>query len=209
MRKNPVNARKIPMTLLICSAFPPEIRDLQERGGKDWMTTTLGVGLVSAASSIAALLERHPISRILFTGTCGILTPSSISIGDIVRARTIYSDDIDSYAGANHIPDLMPATVAPTRFLAPRKPIQDCDVFSPLSITHSEGGAKTLRERFPDGITENLECFAVAWNAAQRGIPFEAVLGVTNTIGPAGHAEWTAHHEHTSKITQEMVYELI
>lgn len=199
------------MTLLICSAFLPEIQTLQKhtQGSPKVVTATLGVGLVSAASRISSIMEYLSVSRILFTGTCGILMPSLISIGDIVRAKTIYSGDVESFNGENRIPDIMPTTVPPARFITPRKPVQDCDVLSPLSITHSKGGANVLRKQFPDGIAENLECFAVAWNAAQRGIPFEAILGVSNTIGPAGHAEWTAHHEHTSKITQEMVYELI
>lgn len=199
------------MTLLICSAFVPEIRLIQHHthASPNIVTATLGVGLVSAASRISSILEYLSISRILFTGTGGILTPSPISIGDVVRAKTIHSGDVATFSGDNHTPELMPTTVIPARFLNPKKPMQDCAVFSPLAITHSENGANILRDRFPDGITENLECFAVAWNAAQRGIPFEAILGVTNIIGSTGHAEWLIHHERVSTITQEMIYELV
>ncbi len=191
------------MTLLICAAFPPEIRDIEGRVTGDVVTATLGVGLVSASSRISQLLERHGISRILFTGTCGILGPSPVSIGDVVRAKTIYSGDGETFNGANHIPDAMPTTVAPTQFLTPQKFIQECDVLSPLSITLSKDGMDALRSRFPDGIAENLECFAVAWNAHQRRIPFEAILGVSNRIGPEGHTEWLEHHERVSQLTQE------
>lgn len=195
------------MTLLICSAFLPEIQVLRERiaAAPSVVTATLGVGLVSAASRISSILEHHSISRILFTGTCGVLTPAIVSIGDIVRARTLYSGDTGAFDGANHVPDLMPTTVTPARFLEPRRFVQDCDVLSPLSITHSEDGATVLRNRFPDGIVENLECFAVAWNAALRAIPFEAILGVTNIIGPNGHAEWRAHHERVSAAVQAWI----
>lgn len=193
------------MTLLICSAFLPEIQILQKQsqGSPNVFTATLGVGLVSAASRISSIMEYLSVSRILFTGTCGILTPSPISIGDIVRAKMFYSGDVETFAGANLIPEVMPTVVPPARFMTPKNPIQDCDVLSPLSITHSKEGADVLRNQFPEGIAENLECFAVAWNAAQRGIPFEAILGVTNTIGPQGHTEWRAHHEDVSRVTQE------
>lgn len=195
------------MTLLICSAFLPEIRLLQQRtqSSPNIVTATLGVGLVSAASRISSILEYLSVSRILFTGTCGILTPSSISIGNVVRAKTIHSGDVETLGGSNHAPELMPTTVIPARFMNPKTPIQDCDVFSPLSITHSEDGANVLRQRFPSDVAENLECFAVAWNAAQRGVPFEAVLGITNVIGSTGHAEWLTHHDRVSKITQDWI----
>lgn len=195
------------MTLLICSAFLPEIRLLQQHAQTfpNVVTATLGVGLVSAASSISSILENQSITRILFTGTCGLLTPTPIALGAIVRAKTIYSGDVTSFTGENFIPDIMPITVTPTRFMKPKTPLQDCDVFSPLSITHSTGGADVLRKRFPDGVAENLECFAVAWNAAQREIPFEAILGVSNTIGPVGHAEWLTHHERVSQAVQEWI----
>lgn len=195
------------MTLLICSAFLPEIQALQKYtgGSSKIVTATLGVGLVSAASRISSIMEYLSVSRILFTGTCGILTPHPISIGDVVRAKMVYSGDIETFSDENHIPDTMPTAVPPARFMTPKTTVHDCDVLSPLSITHSKNGADVLRKQFPDGIAENLECFAVAWNAEQRGIPFEAILGVTNTIGPDGHIEWITHHEDVSKITQDWV----
>lgn len=185
----------------------PEIRLLQQRtrNHPNIATATLGVGLVSASSRISSILEYLSVSQILFTGTCGVLTPSPISIGDIVRARGIYSGDVEAFDGKNYAPDVMPTSVIPARFMTPKSPLQDCDVFSPLAITHSESGASILRQRFPAGVTENLECFAVAWNAAQRGIPFEAIMGVTNIIGSTGHAEWLTHHERVSTAVQEWI----
>lgn len=195
------------MTLLLCSAFVPEIQVLRDTvaAAPNVVTATLGVGLVSAASRISSILEHHSISRILFTGTCGVLTPSPISIGDVVRAKTVYTGDVAAFSDATLIPDALPTSDAPARFMTPPTPMPECDVFSPLSITHSEDGATVLRHQFPAGIVENLECFAVAWNATLRAIPFEAILGVTNTIGPNGHAEWLAHHERVSIAVQEWI----
>jgi nucleoside phosphorylase len=197
------------MSLLICAAFSPEIQFLHDPAGKDYMTATLGVGLVSAASSIAAVLERHSISRIVFTGTCGALPSTSLTIGDVVRAKTIYLGDIGTLNRTSFIPDIIPTTVTPARFIAMKNTLPESDVFCPLSITQSDTGASLLQKNFPNGVVENLECFAVAWNAAQRKIPFEAVLGVSNFIGPNGHDEWKQHHHRVSHVTQTHIQSLL
>lgn len=199
---------KIRMSLLICAAFPPEIQALQDQAGKDYMTATLGVGLVSAASSIVALLERHRISRVLFTGTCGAPLNTALKIGDVVRAKTIHTGDISVWSQDTFIPEIMPTSVTPTRFLAPQYTLHESDVFCPLAITRSQIAAAILRVHFPTAV-ENLECFAVAWNATQRKIPFEAILGVSNLIGPEGHNEWQHHHAAVSQHVQRYIQKLL
>lgn len=197
------------MSLLICAAFPPEIQFLQDQAGKEYITATLGVGLVSAASSIASLLERHRISRILFTGTCGALPSSGLAIGDVARAKTLHLGDMGIFNRTTFIPDIMPTTVTPTRFLTTKNTLLESDVFCPLAITHADASAALLHTQFPHGVVENLECFAVAWNAAQRKIPFEAVLGVSNFIGANGHNEWLIHHKTVSHTTQQHIQDLL
>lgn len=197
-----------PMKLLICGAFLPEIEHLQEhyKGNPSIIVAPVGIGAIAAASTTTTLIAHHHPTHILFTGTCGILTPSSISIGDIVRAKTIYSGDIGALSGDNHLPEVMNTPITPTQFITPKNKIPQYDVFCPLAITHSETGAALLRHNFPSGVAESLECFAVAWCAVQHQIPFEALLGVSNTIGPNGHAEWKDHHEHVSRATQEQIF---
>jgi nucleoside phosphorylase len=57
------------------------------------------------------------------------------------------------------------------------------DVACPLAIS-----ARPTRTSNCD--VENLEAFAVARAAATAGIPFIAILGISNTVGPMAHAEW-------------------
>lgn len=196
------------MSLLICAAFPPEIQLLHDQVEKEYMTATLGVGLVNAASSIASLLERHSISRMIFTGTCGAPLKTALKIGDIVRAKIIHTGDISVWSQDTFIPEIMPTSVTPTRFLPPQNTLHECDVFCPLAITQSQIAAAILRVHFPSAV-ENLECFAVAWNAAQRKIPFEAILGVSNIIGPDGHEEWKTNHAEVSQHVQQYIRTLI
>lgn len=40
---------------------------------------------------------------------------------------------------------------------------------------------------------EHMETFAVAWACESAGVPFAAILGVTNDVGPGAHAEWLAN----------------
>lgn len=196
------------MSLLICAAFSPEIQALHDQAEKDYMTATLGVGLISAASSIASLFERHTITRVLFTGTCGAPLKTALKIGDIVRAKTIHTGDISVWSQDTFIPEIMPTRVTPTRFLTPQNTLHESDVFCPLAITQSQIAAAILRVHFPTAV-ENLECFAVAWNAVQRNIPFEAILGVSNLIGPDGHEEWKTNHAKVSQQVQQYIRTLI
>lgn len=197
------------MTILICGAFPPEIQDLKKTMAGDVLVAPLGVGLVNTAATLGQILERHPISCVLFTGTCGALPSSSLTIGDCVRAKTIYLGDLASLTRDAFFPEIMPTTITPTRFLDAPKSLPEMDVFCPLTITQSEAGAGLLQKKFPDGVVENLECFAVAQIAVQRNLPFEAVLGVSNFIGPNGHTEWCTHHTSVSHITQRLIQKFI
>jgi len=44
--------------------------------------------------------------------------------------------------------------------------------------------------RLPACDVENLEAFAVARAAAAAGLPFAAILGISNNVGPSAHAAW-------------------
>lgn len=194
------------MSLLICAAFPPEIDTLQARMGPRIQTATLGVGLVSAAASLGQVLAGQAVTRILFTGTCGALSLDELPIGAIVRARTVHLGDLGILSGDSFLPEVMPRQVTPARFLESAKGAVDFDVFCPLSITQTENGARLLQRKFPQGVVENLECFAVAQLATEQKIPCEIILGVSNQIGPNGHREWLKNHREVSRATQEWIY---
>lgn len=207
LKVGPIIAIAAPMKLLICGAFAPEIAQLQHHyeDNPSIIVAPVGIGAIAAASTTTALIAQHAPSHILFTGTCGILTPSPLSIGEVVRAKTIHLGDIGALAGDNHLPEAMTTPITSIHFLDSQNSIPERDVFCPLAITHSETGAALLRQNFPGGCVENLECFAVAWAATQNRLPFEAILGISNTIGPNGHAEWKTHHERVSGVTQKQI----
>ncbi|MEZ5397942.1 MAG: hypothetical protein R2724_34960 [Bryobacterales bacterium] len=44
-----------------------------------------------------------------------------------------------------------------------------------------------------DWAVEHLEAYAVAWACREAGVPFVAVLGIANVVGPDAHAQWLAN----------------
>jgi purine-nucleoside phosphorylase len=58
------------------------------------------------------------------------------------------------------------------------------------AITTDPGVAGALAA---EGDVEHMEAFGVAWACARAGVPFAAVLGITNAVGPNAHAEWKAN----------------
>jgi nucleoside phosphorylase len=61
-----------------------------------------------------------------------------------------------------------------------------------LAITAASKTAARLTGK--SGVAlENLEAFAVARAAAAARLPFAAILGVSNRVGPQAPAEWKTH----------------
>jgi len=63
------------------------------------------------------------------------------------------------------------------------------DVACPLAITSRPAPVKR-GSRAPACDVENLEAFAVARAAAAADLPFAAILGISNAVGPSAHAAW-------------------
>ncbi|MBM3382248.1 MAG: hypothetical protein FJY29_07390 [Betaproteobacteria bacterium] len=56
------------------------------------------------------------------------------------------------------------------------------------------------------GDFENLELYGVALAAEDFGVPWGAVLGVSNVVGPEAHPQWREHHLKASHAAQELLY---
>jgi nucleoside phosphorylase len=95
-----------------------------------------------------------------------------------------------------YLPAIVPteATSNPALVRALRKAtrLPCADVACPLGITATARAAKTAAELSGCAL-ENLEAFAVARAAAVAKVPFAAILGIANWVGPSGHREWEKH----------------
>ena len=182
---------------LVLAAWPPELLTLRRLLAQKPMRVVAraaGVGLVEAAiGATAAIAELKP-DAIMFVGTAGsypFLRPDLALAGVVaVRCLLLSADGVAS--GEAYLPASLPArqeTTLSLRRAAAATGLLMADVACPLAIT---SGSATVgrRARTPACDVENLEAFAVARAAARAGLPFAAILGISNAVDPSAHAAW-------------------
>jgi len=213
--------------VLVLSAWEPEIRSLREkvRGSKletSVKCRTVGVGAVDAAINAArAIADEHPLLAI-FVGTAGAYPPlraraggaasAASAIGGVVVADKLALVATEVLRGDGYLPEPMVVTTATAGNLAheilsyARVPgPAAATVACPLAITRSRVLGRSIA-RATHAAVENLEAFSAARAATAAGVPFAAVLGVANQVGPRAHAEWLANHRAASKAACDVVW---
>ena len=206
---------------LIVSAFEPEIAPLRRlvRGLRGIVLEPVGIGAIDAAVGAAGAIARVRPARVLFVGTAGIYgreKEARQAIGTALVAGEILCMSTAALKGEAYLPGPMVVQVPTSRSLqialagaragnSPNLPHDlPRDVASPLAITRSAALGRRIAEA--TGATlENLEAFSVARAAAAAGVPFAAVLGVANRVGPTGHEEWQRHHRAASRAACELI----
>lgn len=194
-----------PERWLVAAAFAPELDRLRARLRRlppaqraRFVVGTVGVGLVEAAIGASRLLASHRPDAVVLLGTAGVYPghANALPLGSAVIASSAV---LLPHFGHEHdafLPALMPSRVrcAPAlcRALARATALPVADVACPLAITRSATAARAAA-RGSGCALENLETFAVARAASSARIPFAAVLGIANRVGPAGHREWQRH----------------
>ena len=199
--------------LLVLAAYAPELAPLGHAlpaRARTVTTALVGIGAVEAAAGAAQAIAAARPSAIILVGTAGLYRvrgkePSSRTqprpgIGTAVVARRVM---LASLAVARELAYL-PAPMLRTSVVRTDAQLRGAlvrgaalaqhDVACPLGITRSAAAAASLSST--TGATlENLEAFAVARAAARAQIPFAAVLGIANHVGPRAHLEWRANAE--------------
>jgi nucleoside phosphorylase len=198
---------------LIVSAFEPEIAPLRRlvRGHRKVVLEAVGIGAIDAAVGATGALTRVRPDRVIFVGTAGIYgsqREARQAIGTAAVAGEVLCMSTAALKGEAYLPGPMVVQVTTSRSLrtalgggraeGPR------DVACPLAITRSAALGRRIADA--TGATlENLEAFAVARVASAAGVPFGAVLGVANRVGPTGHEEWQRHHRAASRAACELI----
>ena len=197
---------------LIVSAFEPEIAPLRRlvAGRRGIVLEPIGIGAVDAAVGAAGAIARARPARVIFVGTAGIYGSTKevpAAIGTAVVAGEIVCVSTSALKGEAYLPGPMVLRVSTSRSL--RAALTDGRagrpgmVACPLAITRSAALGRRIAKATGAAL-ENLEAFAVARAAAAAGIPFAAVLGVANRVGPLGHEEWQRHHRAASRAACEL-----
>ena len=190
---------------LVLAAWPPELAflrkrlpDLPVRVRKRLTLATTGVGMVEAGIAAARLIDQHQPAAVLLVGTAGVYPgqSGSFTIGCAVVARRIALLPKILPGKHDFLPAVVPtearSTPALARIVRKASGLEFADVACPLGITATAKAASSAAALSGCAL-ENLEAFAVARAAATAKVPFAAILGIANRVGPSGHKEWQAH----------------
>lgn len=189
------------------SAFAPELAPLvrwlhapaQRRVRARVTCHPVGIGAIDAAAGAAQALAHHAPRVVLFVGTAGTYGAKP-SLGAPAVARTLHLASSAVIAGRAYFPGPLwrraatDPTVRRTLLAAAVGAAVEADVATPLGITTAQALAARLAAATGASL-ENLEVFAVARAAAAAGVPFGAVLGTANRVGPTAHEQWLRHRE--------------
>ena len=191
--------------VLIVSAFAPELAPLKLwlAGRAAWKFRTkihalpVGIGAIDAATGAAMAITRTAPRAVLFIGTAGSYGPRP-AIGDVAIAARIRLVSTAAVRGQGYLPKPMPAIEASSTTLRRELLLsaglsgEGVDVAAPLGITTAVRLAALIAKTTHTAV-ENLEVFGVARAATRARVPFGAILGITNRVGPKAHAEWMEH----------------
>jgi nucleoside phosphorylase len=169
-------------------AFPP--REVH------CMTAVVGVGMpVAGAGATRALLELRPRAVVL-VGSAGVYPGRfAFAPGEIVVAKSVALVDAAVAGGRASHPDAMATHAAtdPVLAVALGGDLRRVRVAATPGITLDDALARELGARSGCDV-ENLETLSVALACAGVGVPFAALLAITNAVGADGRTQWRAHH---------------
>jgi nucleoside phosphorylase len=188
---------------LVIAAWPPELAyfeaglpTLPAQVRQRVVLASVGVGMVEAGIATAQLLARNQPDFVLLVGTAGVYPRQPLALDQAaiaLRVRLLPQILPSKHA---YLPAIVPTEVrtSPTLVRALRKAahLPCADVACPMGITATKQAA-VAASKLSGCALENLEAFAVARAAAVAKVPFAAVLGVANHVGPNGHREWERH----------------
>jgi len=150
----------------------------------------VGVGPVVAASSTARLLAIHQPEGVVMVGTGGAY-PGGPTIGSAIAARRVGLSTGVAAMGLGYVPRAPDPVNCDSRMLA-KVEAPHHDVLTVGAVTTDP----VLVQRLADGWSvEHLEAFGVAYACHQAGIPFIAVLGIANQVGPDAHRQWLTNRD--------------
>lgn len=184
------------MGTLVMAAAPEELGSLKG--------AVVGVGPVVAAATAAQVIERDKPDRVVLIGTAGAY-PGGPPIGVAVSASRVALSWGVAAMGLGYVPR-PPEPVVCDAAMGATLDLPEHAVLTVGAITTDP----TLSRRIADGYTvEHLEAFGVARACFQAGIPFLAVLGITNDVGPDAHVQWLTHRDAAQQAARDAIQPLL
>lgn len=194
------------------AAFDPELSALKEVlgpgltgrvGASAVEARAVGIGLVASAIGAATLL-RAPLPRtVVLVGTCGAypqVDRAPPSIGHAVVTAGVHLVDVGSLLGATELPSALQSSRRSDEALCAAFVAQGAiavEVATTLGVTVDDEVAARLARTGVE--VEHMEAFSVASVCERAGVPFVAVLGVSNVVGSSAREQWRANHRFASR----------
>lgn len=164
----------------------------------------VGIGPILAAARAAEILARRQPSAVVLLGTGGSYTGGP-AIGEAIVASTVGMSFGVAAMGLGYVPR-PPSPVECDPLLVERIGLPAHRVLTVNAITTDT----TLAERIRDSWTvEHMEAFGVALACRNAGVPFTAVLGITNDVGPEAHTQWLTHRDAAQEAARQAIKHLI
>jgi purine-nucleoside phosphorylase len=204
----------------VVSAWWPEQRDLVDTfakkahciaynehitlcGAVGFLRTGVGTPRAAAALAHALAVAKFHGSQsdaVLFLAPAGAYS-SQHALGSAHVVSSVAWSDGDLLRGQSYLPGLKSGQ---ERLVSSLKPFSEATLsaVSTPGITVSQELAGVLAEQAD---FENLELYGVALAAEDFGLPWGAVLGISNVVGPGAHAQWREHHLTASQAAQELL----
>ena len=170
------------MSVLFLAAVIEELGDLPG--------SVVGIGPISAAAASARIVAEQAPRAVVLVGTAGAY-PGGPKTGSVIASATLGWSYGVAAMGLGYVP-------------RPPQPLQaSAELLSKLTCEHhavlTTGAVTTdptLAGRLSDGFSvEHMEAYGVARACADVGLPFVAILGIANVVGPDAHAEWLANRD--------------
>jgi nucleoside phosphorylase len=182
--------------MLLMAAVREELGDLEGE--------VVGIGPVVAAARASAILERRKPDRVILIGTGGSY-PGGPPINTVIAGRMVGLSFGVAAMGLGYVPR-PPAPVPGDEATLDRLALPRHDILTSGAVTTD----LTLAKRLSDGWTvEHLEAYGVAVACQQAGIPFTAVIGISNLVGPDAHAQWLTHRDTAQDAARQAVRPLL
>ena len=171
--------------------------------------SALGVGYLTAAIELQSLLnEFTEIDRVLFCGTAGVYAEiDTLKVGQLVQCYGTKLADGAAEMTWSHYADILNREEIKSD-LYWGCGLSSVSVLTALTLTLSDELAGVLARNTQCEL-ENMELFGIASVCKRRGIPWDSILGITNTVGKDGSSSWVKNHNMLERLACQFIFQEI
>lgn len=202
------------MAILITCAVPDELSTLRAFvkkgqveegvlqgliGARRVGLASLGIGSVEAAMTASGILARGSWEALWFVGTAGILPGARFEVGQAVETGLVMA----SHAPGERLPG--PLAESLKAGMAPAE--GGVHVWSSQGVSETRDLAEFAASHAAH--IENMELWGVARAAQRAAVPWGAVLGLSNEVGPVAQAQWLEHRHRAAAAACQRMAEIL